>query len=42
MKMQMPLGSASTYIAQWDEPQLLDQTNLKQWLRLDLKGSGRA
>jgi hypothetical protein len=24
-------GFASAYIAQWDEPQLLDQTDMKQW-----------
>jgi hypothetical protein len=34
-------GSASAYIAQWDEPHPLDQTDLKQWRRLDLKGGGR-
>jgi hypothetical protein len=34
-------GSTSAYIAQWDELQTLDQTNLKQWRRLDLKGGGR-
>jgi hypothetical protein len=34
-------GSASTYIAQWDELQPSNQTNLKQRHRLDLKGGGR-
>jgi hypothetical protein len=33
--------SAFSYIAQCDEPQTSDQTNLKQRRRLDLKGGGR-
>jgi hypothetical protein len=34
-------ASASAYIAQWDDPQPSDQTDLKQRRRLDLKGGGR-
>jgi hypothetical protein len=40
-KMDAPGGSASAYIARWDEPQPSDQTDMKQWSRCIIEISWR-